>query len=398
MDFALSPDQRLMQDSLTGVLARAAPLARVRSFAGSGEPVAGDVWAELTALGVPGMLIAEEHGGLGLKLLDMALAAEAIGSCVAPSPFLGSAVLAPLALALAGSPAQQAAWLPKLAAGEITAGAVLHEAVAGARDAPGVEASDGKLTGASMFAVDTPGADLLVVADRAGRLWLIEGSAADIVLLPTIDATRRFAEVRFDHAAAEPERVLVHERAGERLVAAAARIATRRQVVEIALLLGFERPSHDLLELRGVHAGPHPVGGEHLGFHRPVLARVGEGKLLGEGVAEPRAAPVRVGVDGAGACLLAGQVGDAARDQLRVEPVKMALSGMLEPVAAKVVGDPSLQVLDLARSRGEHIFHALVAGERDMRPFVEREPVEFDRVGVPAPVRPLVVDIYVDAG
>jgi alkylation response protein AidB-like acyl-CoA dehydrogenase len=55
-----------------------------------------------------------------------------------------------------------------------------------------------------MFAVDTLGADLLVVADRARRLWLVEGSAADIILLPTIDATRRFAEARFDHTTAEP--------------------------------------------------------------------------------------------------------------------------------------------------------------------------------------------------
>jgi alkylation response protein AidB-like acyl-CoA dehydrogenase len=204
MDFALSADQRLMQDSLAGVLARAAPLTRVRSFAESGEPVASDVWTELTALGVPGMLIAEEHGGLALTLLDAALVAEAIAGFVAPAPFLGSAVLAPLALSLAGSPAQQAAWLPKLAAGEIVAGAVLHEALAGARDAAGVDASDGKLTGASMFALDAPGADLLVVADRTGSLWLAEGAAADIRLLPTIDATRRFAEVRFDQTAAEP--------------------------------------------------------------------------------------------------------------------------------------------------------------------------------------------------
>jgi len=203
MDFALTADQRLMQDSLAGVLTRAAPLARVRSFAENGEPVAADVWAQLTDLGVPGLLIADEHGGLGLTLLDAALAAEAIAGFVAPSPFLGAAVLAPLALTLAGSPAQQAAWLPKLAAGEIIAGAVLHEAIAGARDAAGVNASDGKLTGASMFALDAAGADLLVVADRTGGLWLVEGSAAQIVALPTIDATRRFAEVRFDRAPAE---------------------------------------------------------------------------------------------------------------------------------------------------------------------------------------------------
>jgi alkylation response protein AidB-like acyl-CoA dehydrogenase len=203
MDFALSSDQRLMQDSLAGVLARAAPLERVRGFAAGDEPLARDVWAELTALGVPGLLVPEAHGGLGLSLLDAALAAEAIGGCVAPAPFLGSTVLAPLALTLAGSPAQQAAWLPKLAAGEIVAGAALSEAIAGPRDADGIQAANGRLSGASMFALDAAGADLLVVADRAGGLWLAEGGAAEIAPLATIDATRRFAEVRFDNAPAE---------------------------------------------------------------------------------------------------------------------------------------------------------------------------------------------------
>ena len=51
---------------------------------------------------------AEEHGGLGLGMVEAALAAEALGAAVAPAPFLGSAVLAPLALRLAGSPEQQA--------------------------------------------------------------------------------------------------------------------------------------------------------------------------------------------------------------------------------------------------------------------------------------------------
>ena len=204
MDFALTADQRLMQASIAGVLGRVSPLARVRAFADSGEPTARDVWTALTALGLPGLLVPEEHGGLGLGLLDAALAAEALGAHVAPAPVLSSAVLAPIAFVAAGSPAQQSAWLPRLAAGEIIAGAVIHEAFAGARDAAGVTAEGGRLTGGSMFALDAQGADVLLVADRSGGLHLVVAKDARIAPLATIDATRRFAEVRFEGAPAEP--------------------------------------------------------------------------------------------------------------------------------------------------------------------------------------------------
>ena len=68
MDFALTADQRMMQDSLAKALESLAPLERVRAFSDSGEAVARDVWQGLTELGVPGILIPEEHGGLGLTL------------------------------------------------------------------------------------------------------------------------------------------------------------------------------------------------------------------------------------------------------------------------------------------------------------------------------------------
>ncbi|HEY5290079.1 MAG TPA: acyl-CoA dehydrogenase family protein [Caulobacteraceae bacterium] len=204
MDFALSPDQRMMQASIAGVLDRVAPLARVRSFAEGDEPVARDVWAALAELGLPGLLVTEEYGGLGLGLLEAAIAAEAIGARAAPSPFLGAAILAPLAIAAAGLPAQRQAWLPKLSASEIGAGVVLHEALAPARDAAGIIAEGGRLSGESLFAIDALGADILIVADRDGGLHLAPASEAEITPLPTIDATRRFAGVRFDRAPAEP--------------------------------------------------------------------------------------------------------------------------------------------------------------------------------------------------
>ncbi len=206
MDFALTADQRLMQTSIAGVLDRVSPLTRVRAFSEANEPVAGDVWRALAGLGVPGLLLAEGLGGLGLTLLDAALVAEILGAHAAPSPFLGGAILAPLAIAQAGSEAQREAWAPKLAAGEIVAGVAVHEAIAGARDGAGVTAGDRRLTGQSLFAVDAVGADILIVADVAGGLHLVDPKARGVEVIPltTIDNTRRFAEVRLESVAAEP--------------------------------------------------------------------------------------------------------------------------------------------------------------------------------------------------
>jgi alkylation response protein AidB-like acyl-CoA dehydrogenase len=203
MRFALSEDQTLLQDSVDKALAALSPLERVRRFADQGETTAPDIWAGLADLGLPGLLIPEAHGGLGLGMLEAALAGEALGAAVAPTPFLGTAVLAPLALTAAGTAAQQALWLPKLAAGEAVAGVAIAEAVAGARDGAGLEARAGRLDGVSLFAVDAAGADLLVVADRSGGLHLA-GPPAQAVVMDSIDATRRLCELRFEGAPAEP--------------------------------------------------------------------------------------------------------------------------------------------------------------------------------------------------
>lgn len=206
MDFALSQDQKLMQASLAGTLERICPLSRVRAFADNGEDLANDVWRGLTDLGVPGILIGEEHGGLGLTLLDAALVAETLGAHVAPAPFLGSAVLAPLALMAAASPAQKAAWLPRLAAGEALVGVAIGEAVGAARDGAGVTENNGRLTGTALFVIDAAGADIFIVADSSGSLHLVNSDANGLTCigLTTIDLTRRLGELRLGATPAEP--------------------------------------------------------------------------------------------------------------------------------------------------------------------------------------------------
>lgn len=206
MRFGLSEDQRLLQDSVTRALEALCPLTRVRRYAEQNEVTAVDVWAGLTEMGLPGVLIPEEHGGLGLGLLEAALAAEALGRVVAPSPFLGSAVLAPLALLRGGTAEQQSRWLPRLAAGEVLAGVAISELVAGAREGAGITAKAGRLSGLAMFVIDGPGADLFIVADSSGGLHLVDGKAPGVACEPlgTIDLTRRVGKLTLQDVEAEP--------------------------------------------------------------------------------------------------------------------------------------------------------------------------------------------------
>ena len=205
MRFALSEDQVLLQDGLNKALAELSPLDRVRKFAEDPTDKAADIWRGLADFGLTGIMVPQEDGGLGLSLLEAALASEALGAAVAPVAFMG-AVLAPLALTLGGSAAQRAEWLPKLASGEVAAAAAISEPIAGARDGAGVTAADGKLNGKAMFVPGGMAAGLLLAADRAGGLHLVRGDAAGLTrsLMPGIDGTRRMAELAFADTPAEP--------------------------------------------------------------------------------------------------------------------------------------------------------------------------------------------------
>ena len=203
MDFGLSEEQRLLQESIAGYLASHCPLARVREAAEAGEPRAEDVWRGLTDLGVHGALVGEEYGGVGLGLLEAALIAEALGAAAAPVPFAATSVMAPVALAAAGSDRQKERWLPRIAAGEAVVGVAVSEQI-GRRETEGVAASDGQLDGKAMFVLDGAAADCYLVAANGGAMHLVEAQYATATKLKTIDRTRTVAEVAFANAPAEP--------------------------------------------------------------------------------------------------------------------------------------------------------------------------------------------------
>ena len=203
MDFGLSDEQSLLADSVARVLTDHAPLARTRVFAEHNQARADDVWTALVELGVPGLLVDEAHGGSGLGALEAALVAECLGRHVAPVPFVASCVLAPLALQLAGSPAQCAQWLPQLANGRVIIGAALAE-LCGAREDAAVSLVGDKLSGRALFVLDFE-AELYLVATRDGQLFLVAHNAPGLTRrgLISIDRTRWLGELLLDGVSAE---------------------------------------------------------------------------------------------------------------------------------------------------------------------------------------------------
>jgi alkylation response protein AidB-like acyl-CoA dehydrogenase len=204
MEFGITEEQILLQDSVGRYLADQAGLERARQFADGGEERATEVCAALAELGVCGLIIDEAYGGVGLKMLDAAIVAEQLGRNVTPVAFAASAVMVPLALQRAGSEAQKARWLPMLVAGEVSAGAAVSEAVAARGDAR-VSASSGTLSGRAMFVLDHA-ADVYLVADDTRHLHLVEAGAPGLTStrLTTVDKTRHIGELRFDEVAADP--------------------------------------------------------------------------------------------------------------------------------------------------------------------------------------------------
>ncbi len=205
MDFGLSPEQEMLRDAVGRCLVENCPLDHVRACADSESAISEPVSAALHAMGLSGLLVPEAHGGLGMTMLDAAVVAEELGRAVAPVPFLARSVLAPLALILAGSQAQQATWLPRIASGEARFGVVISGIVE-TRDGSGVNAGDDGLSGTALFALDFAEADQFIVADAAGRLHLVAADADGLerVALKTIDLTRSLGELRFAAVRSEP--------------------------------------------------------------------------------------------------------------------------------------------------------------------------------------------------
>tara|TARA_Y100000022_G_scaffold51754_1_gene43869 strand:+ start:2080 stop:3168 length:1089 start_codon:yes stop_codon:yes gene_type:complete len=204
MYFGLSEEQKSLEENINRFLEDNASLDVIKAVANGESEKAQQVHQGIIDLGLSGLVVPEEYGGLELNMLFATVVASALGSGTAPVPYAGSYVMAPIAINLGGDEQQKSNWLPKIAGGECVIGVGLSEYV-GAREDSGIEFSNGKLSGRCLFLIDGKDADAYLLADKSGQLYLVDSSSSGITVteLTTVDKTRTSIELVLDKVDAE---------------------------------------------------------------------------------------------------------------------------------------------------------------------------------------------------
>ncbi len=117
LDLEFSEEQDMLREAVGGLCDAKASIEAVRALENDEKGFDPEFWGQLAELGLTGALVPEEHGGAGMSMLDTVVAYEEFGRSLAPSPHLVSSIISAGALTRSGSPDQQSAWLPGIAAG-----------------------------------------------------------------------------------------------------------------------------------------------------------------------------------------------------------------------------------------------------------------------------------------
>lgn len=125
MNFDLSDEQIQLQDAVTRWVAKSYTFEHYRATVKSGGFDRANYQA-LADLGLCGLLVAEDHGGLGMGAVEAMLVMEQLGAGLVLEPlahtFIASSVIARFA-----PPVLQTRWLPGIASGEALAVLAWHE-------------------------------------------------------------------------------------------------------------------------------------------------------------------------------------------------------------------------------------------------------------------------------
>lgn len=201
-------EQAALRASVAALLDKRADSAAVRAAISSEDGFDPDLWSTMVEqIGAAALSIPEEYDGAGATWIETHLVCEELGRTLAPSPLLGSAVLAAQAVLAAGDADASARLLPGIAAGEQAA---LCWAAHDGWHTPGVMAggSDGAaLTGTAhhVLGADTA-TTLLVVAATGDGVGLFEipadADGVTVTRVPVMDPTRTLCRVDFDGATA----------------------------------------------------------------------------------------------------------------------------------------------------------------------------------------------------
>ncbi len=202
MHFGLSEEQVMLEDMLNRYLVDTFPLDAVRDQLG--RTCSRDAWQSLVDLGVCGLLVSEEFGGSQVSFLHAHVVAEQMGRAIAPLPYLGSVIVAPMALRQLGDEEQQQRYLPNIAHGTARFGVSLS-AVSAPRTTFTLSLDGKKVSGRCAMTVDALDATHFLLAVDENAVVIIPSNAAGITVefLTNVDKTRSYAVLTLDAVEAD---------------------------------------------------------------------------------------------------------------------------------------------------------------------------------------------------
>jgi alkylation response protein AidB-like acyl-CoA dehydrogenase len=203
MNFDLSEEQEMLQETVRNFLANECPATTLREIFDGETGFSQSLWKGMAEMGLAGLHLPEEYGGAGLEILDLAIVSEVLGYMGTPGPFVGH-TLAGLAIASGGSDAQKQKWLAALATGDaIGTVALAEEGGAWLPDQWSLEG--GALSGSTNHVPSAQQADVIVVGVAGGGLALVEKAADGLEIqdIEGADRTRRLCRLSFANTPSE---------------------------------------------------------------------------------------------------------------------------------------------------------------------------------------------------
>ena len=196
MQFTLTEEQQLLQQSAAAFVRESSPLRRIRALRDSNDAdgLSRTLWKQMAELGWLGIIFAADDGGLGLGYKDLAVVLEELGKALVPEPLLSTVLLGGSAVWLGGRAEQKQAVLPPLIGGDLLLALAYQEPqsrydvfnVAARAERSG---NGWRLSGEKRFVLDGHVADRLVISARTAgtgnerqgiTLFLVDARAAGI--------------------------------------------------------------------------------------------------------------------------------------------------------------------------------------------------------------------------
>jgi alkylation response protein AidB-like acyl-CoA dehydrogenase len=261
--FALSTDQRELQVAFREFVRGTYGIEQLREAWESESGESDGIWAGLAELGVLGVAIPEEAGGLGLGEVELVAMLEEAGYVLLAEPLAATAaVAAPLIAEVDPS----SAWLEQIAAGKIVVAVGLQQ---------------------SPFVADAQRASLLLLADGA-NLHALDPSQVELVAQPGVDRARRLFSVSWSPS---EETVLAHDVAQplaaafdrSALAAAAELLGLGRRLIDVSADYARDRRQFGQ-PIGSFQAVKHMLADAlvRLEFSRPAVYRAAASVALGE--------------------------------------------------------------------------------------------------------------------